>query len=427
MINPYTVGNPVLKTDFYGRKELIENLLDEHRQLIYLMGTRRSGKTSLLHQLEAQSPGIGIYLDLQFTDADSLKMGQVLIQTLKNKAHKRSVLRDLPWGPSREFCESLQILDEIAETRNLKFLILIDEAEKLLEFEDAYLNHLRGALHGCHNIRVIFSATRRLLKLNTLQRNWNTTPFLFGIEIEYLSPLMEAEAVDLICQTSHRDGCVTVDPHLINPIMDWSGRSPYLIQFLCKRLFQTNRSLRPLRETDLVLEENLQALFQNDCSTLLPEECALLHELAHRGETTELELNRNLGLKSEQLYTCIDILKRLGYVNGKEDKYLIASRFLKTWLLLNPLCQDSPAIPIPDEKPLTPREIRPFLEKLDEVEIKSLCLDYYPEVYDKLGSGLQRSEIINLLLDYCRKSPERMKQLWNLLREKPVFSQTLGQ
>jgi hypothetical protein len=59
--------------------------------------------------------------------------------------------------------------------------------------------------------------------------------------------------------------------------------------------------------------------------------------------------------------------------------------------------------------------LRQRLRRLDSVGIESLCLDHFPEVYDKFGRGLRRDEMINLLLDHCRCHPEDAKRLDELL------------
>jgi len=47
MRNPYITGRWVRGTDFYGRKALIETILHGPDSSIWVMGLRRSGKTSL--------------------------------------------------------------------------------------------------------------------------------------------------------------------------------------------------------------------------------------------------------------------------------------------------------------------------------------------------------------------------------------------
>jgi hypothetical protein len=74
--------------------------------------------------------------------------------------------------------------------------------------------------------------------------------------------------------------------------------------------------------------------------------------------------------------------------------------------------------PQPHSEPGRPNTalLRRRLRRLDSVEIESLCLDHFPEVYDKFARGLQRGEMINLLLDHCRRHPEDANRLNDLLK-----------
>jgi len=71
----------------------------------------------------------------------------------------------------------------------------------------------------------------------------------------------------------------------------------------------------------------------------------------------------------------------------------------------------TPAAPAPVDVP----GLRARLRRLDAVEIESLCLDYFPAVYDKFTRGLQRGEMITLLLDYCRRNPDAAARLAGLV------------
>ena len=59
--------------------------------------------------------------------------------------------------------------------------------------------------------------------------------------------------------------------------------------------------------------------------------------------------------------------------------------------------------------------LRAELERYDAVQIESLCLDHFSQVYDKLGRGLRHDEMTNLLLDYVRRRPEEAGRLSKLL------------
>jgi hypothetical protein len=60
-------------------------------------------------------------------------------------------------------------------------------------------------------------------------------------------------------------------------------------------------------------------------------------------------------------------------------------------------------------------ELRARLQRFDAVEIQSLCLDHFSQVYDKFGPDQRRDQMINLLLDNCRRNPEDAARLADLL------------
>lgn len=61
-------------------------------------------------------------------------------------------------------------------------------------------------------------------------------------------------------------------------------------------------------------------------------------------------------------------------------------------------------------------ELRSRLMRLDDVELGSLCMDHFPKVYDKFSRGMRRDEMINLLLDYCRRNSGEAARLTGLLK-----------
>ena len=70
MQNPYVVGRWVRGDEHYDRQSLIEHLLHAHDTAIWVVGTRRMGKTSLLRQIEhvtakPESPYVPLFWDLQ--------------------------------------------------------------------------------------------------------------------------------------------------------------------------------------------------------------------------------------------------------------------------------------------------------------------------------------------------------------------------
>src|SRR5262245_48319097 len=69
--SPYIVSNWVAGSHFYGREELCQALSAPTERCIYLVGTRRVGKTSLLKRLAAMGSPHTLYCDLmQAADHD---------------------------------------------------------------------------------------------------------------------------------------------------------------------------------------------------------------------------------------------------------------------------------------------------------------------------------------------------------------------
>ncbi|MBN1920464.1 MAG: hypothetical protein JW892_04420 [Anaerolineae bacterium] len=59
--------------------------------------------------------------------------------------------------------------------------------------------------------------------------------------------------------------------------------------------------------------------------------------------------------------------------------------------------------------------LRRSLQRLDEVQIETLCLDHFPEVVAQFREGLVREGKVALLLDTCCRSPANRGHLETLL------------
>ncbi|GEM_PF-6408895 len=59
---------------------------------------------------------------------------------------------------------------------------------------------------------------------------------------------------------------------------------------------------------------------------------------------------------------------------------------------------------------------RQLTQQFDDPGFDSFCMDYFPQVFNKFGRGLRLDEKINLLLDYCRRTPARSQALLDALQ-----------
>lgn len=66
---------------------------------------------------------------------------------------------------------------------------------------------------------------------------------------------------------------------------------------------------------------------------------------------------------------------------------------------------------VPAPSPPADPAVRARLSRLDDVQLDTLCLDHFPEVYDQFSRGLRRDEKLNLLANYIRNHPETAAHL----------------
>lgn len=83
---PYIAGRWVRGRDHYGRRRLINYLLDVEDPAVWVVGTRRMGKTSLLRQLELEtdtqtSELVPLFWDLQGCESfDDLSYDSIVVK-----------------------------------------------------------------------------------------------------------------------------------------------------------------------------------------------------------------------------------------------------------------------------------------------------------------------------------------------------------
>ena len=324
MRNPYFDGPLVRGKDFYGRRRIVQDLLHSRHQCIYVVGNRRIGKTSLLYSLQEQCANVALYLSLQGTNGDPVRIGERFIDEANRK------IPDLRLGSGLDFCSALEKTARVANDRKIDVLLLLDEAEALLSLKDNYLQQLRWVLNQ-PSLRTILTASIWLFRVDSRSAA-GTSPFLCGFSVNYLSPLEKQEAQDLICQAQNPAGRVQVEKELQTEIMELTGNHPFLIQHLCFSLFEEG-CLRPITALDLVVDDVLDIVFQSNYVMLSLPQQRILRELSACDRKDIADLQQSLELQEDDLYRHLSSLEKLGHISLKEGSYRIANHFLRTWLL----------------------------------------------------------------------------------------------
>jgi len=328
MRNPYIVGDPVMGQDFYGREAIIETICGRRDRAVHVMGMRRIGKTSFLRQLESQLPGI--FLDFQAAVGRADLTRQV-------QRGLRRLSRRLPWLPppdeGKSAFELLEDADEQAEAEGASLWLLCDEAEGLIDLgqqDPEALKLLRGVIWGGRAIRTVLASAKNLVKLDDLCREWHTSPFPSNFPPPlYLGGLTD-EAADALITQSQSESPVKAALELCAEIRRLTNNHPYLIQWLCYRLWQPDHTLQPITSRDLELDEHLAARLRMDFDYLSDTERRILHVVSATQGVTEPQLRKHIS--HPRLSTFLHGLTQLGYLRREGDDYAVGNAFFARWL-----------------------------------------------------------------------------------------------
>lgn len=333
MKNPFTAGNWVRGDRFFGRAQLLNDILEGKYSYLWVAGTRRFGKTSLLKQLEFlcdQPPYDERYLALFWNmqgAADAGGLTESLLECMEDAEERFAGCGVLPAElADKELFDVLRALKRGAKSANRILLLLCDECEELLNIEAEHpeiLPRLRRFFQQGENVVTVISATKRLLKLEAGSQV-PTSPFLHGFTPPvYLLVLEEAAADRLISQGGFSAGEVA-------EIKEKCGRHPYLMQLLCSRLFE-KRDL-PAVIQDLTHDEMVGHFFGVDFDYLEPNEKIILWHVLNAGKLTAEELARKTAIQADNLAMTLHSLVQLGYLRQVGEQLALANYFFEKWL-----------------------------------------------------------------------------------------------
>ena len=183
---PYVVGQWVRGDRFYGRQSVLEEILAGNRESLWLLGTRRIGKTSTLKQAELRASAAGsvfvpLFWDLQGADEPTelhLSFHDALLD-----AEERLAVQglDVDTFDPQDLFASLGRLRRQLAAKGKRLLLLCDEVEELIKLEaqdPSLLRKLRRALQSDGGVRSVLTSTIRLWAL--AEQRGDTSPFLHG-------------------------------------------------------------------------------------------------------------------------------------------------------------------------------------------------------------------------------------------------------
>lgn len=303
--NPYTPGSPLRGNSplFYGREEVFDFVLEnvgktQGRNVLILVGQRRTGKTSALLRLSEQIPDpmVPVYIDCQslgvlpgmdslLHDLAWLIADALAVRGSKIEVSPPSVWREDPAGHfQRRFLPTVKAL--LPEESTL--LLIFDEFEVFEHLvkdgilPPTFFTFMRHLMQHSQGLGFVFVGTRRLEEMST--DYWSV---LFNIALyRQIGFLSKEAALKLIREP--------VAPHIIyddlalDKIWRVTAGHPYFLQLVCytlvKRANNRGTGYVTISDVNAALEEMLRLgevhfayLWQRSSYT----ERALLAAVAH--------------------------------------------------------------------------------------------------------------------------------------------------
>ena len=276
--SPYIVGSPVDRQEmFFGRADVIDRIrrqlgASNHANVILIEGNRRTGKTSVLRQLEKADtlPGwIPVYCSFQDAEGDGAKAGVNTRNVFRLLARRTGwTLGDagvetwFPGLPGREpglpfklafraaldriFVDNgapfeafeIYIAAAVEAASPRRILLMLDEFDKLQEGIDAGIaspqvpENIRHLLQHQPGLSAIITGSRRLKRLR--EEYWSA---LFGLGYRIgISALPIDDARRLV--TEPVEGRLGYLPQARDRLVELCACHPFLVQSLCSRVFE---------------------------------------------------------------------------------------------------------------------------------------------------------------------------------------------
>ena len=332
MRNPFIAGSWVRGDNFFGRADILRDILEGARDSLWVVGARRLGKTSLLKELErrvqasAQTAFVPLYWDLQGS-SDARGLADNLLGSVEDsEAFRRATDIGVENLEGLPVADMLTTLVRRTVRSGWRLLLLVDEAEEFLAVarNDAFvLPRLRRIFQKGPEVRTVFTSTRRLARIDE-RTDFVTSPFLLGfIPPLYLTPLAAEEARALLAR-----GQFPADD--VELVLARTACHPFLVQLIASRLFESHDLAATLDQ--VASDEMVANFFSVDFQTLDPDERTLLEEVARDGARSRRELAQSLRRTEDATEPLLYGLGKMGYLAEKDGEFRIGNWFFDRWL-----------------------------------------------------------------------------------------------
>ena len=338
LTNPFVIGQWVKGKKFYGRAQQIAEVLTGPRNSIWLLGTRRIGKTSLLKQIEylawhsSERKWFPVFWDFQGADSlEELNAGfnEAILDAEEQFDELGVEYEDLEGD---DLFRSMRTLRRRLRGTGLQLLLLCDEVEELIKLhqtEPSLLRKLRRAMQAKEDCRSVLASTIKLWKL--VDERTDTSPFLHGFTPPvYISRLTDEEARALIIQKHlPEEARPLISSEVVEDVRRKCDNHPYLIQLVCKRYLEAGDFEEAIQQVSV--DQMVSYFFAIDVEMLTDTERDVLRIIADSSASSSGSLVEKAGLEASQLSGVLLRLEQLGYIrrNAGNQFELVNFFFLK--------------------------------------------------------------------------------------------------
>jgi tetratricopeptide (TPR) repeat protein len=260
--NPFVAGPPVLDPElFVGRRDLVDRVLATvPNNSLLLLGERRIGKTSMLHQLGLQLPKLDhprfcfvpVPIDLQGVAEEAFfaTVAEAVGETIGDE--RMSAARAADGYDSRELVRDLRrVLPtvECADDRQAKLVLLFDEIDELNGYSHRTNQRLRSLfMRGFADQLVAVAAGVGIAR----QWDHEGSPWYNFFEELEVGPIDVAAARMLA--TRPLGGVIAIDAAAVDRLLDEADGRPYILQKLAlaavQRVHEGGRSRITLEDVE---------------------------------------------------------------------------------------------------------------------------------------------------------------------------------
>ena len=479
LINPYTVGPPVMGENFYGRDILLQQVERSLRRtnVVLLQGQRRIGKTSVLRQLthslsqeQLETSNlvtqIPVFFDIQRYVQDTLPQFQFhlawaitrRLEHLKNKSLSIPVLEELEKDPT--LFQDKWLPQIHAQLENKELVILVDEFDN---FDEQIAPHAMQCL-------VPF------LGQLVSGENWLKWVFTFGrlsgkVSLEY-DPIMRSgeefrltflsydEAYKLIVKPAKNT--LFYLPETIKYIYQLTNGQPHLIQAICSQIFEylldEDQKTVIVKSVEAVIYQTLNSYWSAISSivSVPPIEEKVLIAIAQlsnsetlitRNQIRDLLIQNDVRLSIDDLQNAIESLLKWELLKGTSETLQITIKLVEYWLRQNKLIELSQQENLNIQYALAKSRsdfaqkalvaghyelaIKDYREALEYIPNDMASLKGLAEAYRLNNDVINRIEILKKLHSYDRNNLneliEGLSQYAEECEQKKDFSNAIDQ